>query len=762
MRERSLRRAVYSTPIVESVELRRLLSIAPDATFGTAGIVHFTDGLPATSQYDQIVTAQGAGGFTTVAETSDSNTTSENLLIVRRFNTSGAPIGSPGTVTLPLSPSDPVTVTDVVVDSSNNAYVAGYFSVPTGFRGFVARITAGGTLDTNFDGDGVFLLPKLASNASSVQLIPSSTGVYATFVTSTPTLREANIVALKADGTFDLNYDVNGLGSVAFSLPNFGGTVDEVVVDGTGLQLIGQVSDASNNVSIYVARVTATGLLDTSFGTNGFGVSGQTGLTNLTISGVARVGGGYAVAGYDFNGVESLIKLGANFALDTSFGGTGVITPPVEFVLGAGGVRGLAVDASGKLYVAGGTLTVDPNNPADLTVIRLTAAGTLDTSFDGDGVYTLNEAFYDSAFGIELTAAGALLAVGSQIDGTTLLPSGVLVQLAEPPVVNSPSVVAAVSGPASVNTGVSANFSSSFSDVDAADTFTVAWNFGDGNTLAPVATSQGAVTASHAYAVAGTYTVTVTVADSAGHVVSNTGTIVVNTVPPVLPYTIVGGQLSLTTGSGNDTIELVRSGVNRILTVNGTPYTITTPITSAIINGGGGNDFIRVSSQLTIPVTLIGGSGHDTLRGGSGNDVIVGDDGNDILIGRDGQDLMIGGTGADFLIGREDSDILISGTTSLSSNLAALGAIMAEWTSSHNLLVKLANVTGLLPQSGRLNGNFYLTPNVNVFGDNSIDTLSGGDGSDLYYVTLCGLNGDVIHDNLNSFAPSIAILVFGD
>ena len=111
---------------------------------------------------------------------------------------------------------------------------------------------------------------------------------------------------------------------------------------------------------------------------------------------------------------------------------------------------------------------------------------------------------------------------------------------------------------------------------------------------------------------------------------------------------------------------------------------------------------------------------------------------------------------------REDSDLLISGTTSLSSNLAALGAILAEWTSSHNLLVKLANVTGLLPLPGRLHGNFALTPNVNVFGDNSVDTLSGGDGSDLYYVTLCGLNGDVIHDNLNSFAPSIAILVFGD
>jgi len=111
-----------------------------------------------------------------------------------------------------------------------------------------------------------------------------------------------------------------------------------------------------------------------------------------------------------------------------------------------------------------------------------------------------------------------------------------------------------------------------------------------------------------------------------------------------------------------------------------------------VLDGGAGNDFLRVSTALTTPATLLGGAGNDTLRGGSGNDIAIGGDGNDLLIGRDGQDILVGGTGADFLIGREDDDILISGTTTLST--AALGAVQAEWTSNHSFLVKLADVTG--------------------------------------------------------------------
>lgn len=766
MKERSIRRAVHSAAILESVEIRRLLSAVPDATFGTAGLVHFNDSLVPPAQYDQIVSAQNASGITTVAEISDAVLV-ENQLLVRRFSSSGAALNS-GTVTLPFSSGDSLIVTDVAVDAADNVFVAGSrFDISENATiGFVVKIDASGAFDPTFAGGaGSISTPELAINSQNVQLALNGGLVYATYVTAdtlTPTIRTANTLAFDSSGAADLAYGLAGTASNL--LPQIGATVNEVLVDGSGLLLFGTTADNASIQSLYVGRLDGVGTPDVGFGTSGFGVTAPTGY-EIVPSGATRVSDGYLIAGTAVTSEQVVVKIASDLTLDETFdgdaSGDGVVVLGAPILLSPldRSTRSLTSDADGNLYLTGIGFGDDS---ADLAVIRLDSTGALDTGFDDDGIYTLDEAEADIGIGLTTTPAGAILVVGSQVDGLSGENTGLLLQLAEPVVVNAPPVVASVVTDGSVDTGVSTNFSSSFSDVDGADTFTVAWDFGDGNTLAAAPAAQGAVSASHTYTVAGSYTVTLTVTDSGGNIVTSTGSIVVTTPPPPVPYTIVGGQLSLTGNTGNDTVELVPSGADYVLTVNGTPYTITDTLTSVIITGGDGADFIRVSSQLTLPVTLVGGTGNDTLRGGSGNDVITGDEGDDLIIGRDGNDLMIGGTGSDFLIGREDSDILVSGSSTLSSNLAALSAIMAEWTSNHSLLSKLGNVTGILPQSNRLNGNFYLTPGVTVFADSSVDTLSGGDGADLYYISLFGLNADIIRDGQNSFSASVAALVFGD
>jgi hypothetical protein len=78
-------------------------------------------------------------------------------------------------------------------------------------------------------------------------------------------------------------------------------------------------------------------------------------------------------------------------------------------------------------------------------------------------------------------------------------------------------------------------------------------------------------------------------------------------------------------------------------------------------NADGGNDMARVSSDVQIPVTMRGGSGHDVLIGGSGADKLIGGPGNDKLVGRDGDDLLLGGEGTDALFGGRGNDVLIGG-----------------------------------------------------------------------------------------------------
>lgn len=76
------------------------------------------------------------------------------------------------------------------------------------------------------------------------------------------------------------------------------------------------------------------------------------------------------------------------------------------------------------------------------------------------------------------------------------------------------------------------------------------------------------------------------------------------------------------------------------------------------VNAGPGNDFVSVSQGVTIPVTVRGGPGEDTLVGGHGPDKLNGGDGVDRLAGRAGDDLLLGGPGNDLIFGGPGDDIL--------------------------------------------------------------------------------------------------------
>lgn len=139
------------------------------------------------------------------------------------------------------------------------------------------------------------------------------------------------------------------------------------------------------------------------------------------------------------------------------------------------------------------------------------------------------------------------------------------------------------------------------------------WTFGDGG-------GASGTNVSHAYAAPGTYTVTVSQADTLGFVTTATRQIVIAPAPVVSQATgVIEGT------SGNDVLR-------------GTPG-------PDIIRGLGGNDRIL---GLGGDDVLIGGPGNDTIVGGPGDDVLLGQAGKDQLLAKNaGTDLLDGGKGRD-------------------------------------------------------------------------------------------------------------------
>ncbi|MFM7541638.1 MAG: calcium-binding protein, partial [Planctomycetota bacterium] len=159
------------------------------------------------------------------------------------------------------------------------------------------------------------------------------------------------------------------------------------------------------------------------------------------------------------------------------------------------------------------------------------------------------------------------------------------------------------------------------------------------------------------------------------------------------------GQLIINGTERADIITLVRRGAT--IGVRGVPGSTFQArlVVSVQINAGGGNDVVRANTEaliggvpITLPVTINGGAGNDTITGGAGNDSINGGDGNDSINGGAGNDVINGNNGNDTLTGGNGNDA-INGND---GNDAVSGG----------------------------QGNDAVT------GGNGIDTLNGNDGND--------------------------------
>jgi Ca2+-binding RTX toxin-like protein len=123
--------------------------------------------------------------------------------------------------------------------------------------------------------------------------------------------------------------------------------------------------------------------------------------------------------------------------------------------------------------------------------------------------------------------------------------------------------------------------------------------------------------------------------------------------------------------------------------------------------------------------------------------VLLGGGGGDSLSGGTGRDLLIGGTGADTLRGGAREDILFGGKisyyneSSKSLNIAALKAVLQEWTSDTGYSLRIFDLTNIpSPPTARIR------PNTFADDSNAVDLLFGEEDQD-WFITR---TGDFVED----------------
>ncbi len=283
----------------------------------------------------------------------------------------------------------------------------------------VARLNSNGSLDTSFSGDGKRTLGfgGGSSDAEAEEVAVQADGriVAAGYVDQPATGSDFAIARFKSNGGLDQAFSGDGKQTVSFGN---GTTTDEG--DGLAIQENGKiVVGGESEGGFAVARLNSNGDPDSSFSgdgrrTTGFG-PGSSSEGNAT----SIHGGKIIVAGFDSTTQNdfAVARFKDNGGLDQTFSGDGKQT--VDF--GTGGAdeaEGLAVDAAGRVVVAGNT---DQGSGLDFAVARLTAGGNLDTGFSGDGRRVLsfnNGTNEDVALAAAIQPNGRIVIAGHSTDTT--------------------------------------------------------------------------------------------------------------------------------------------------------------------------------------------------------------------------------------------------------------------------------------------------------------------------------------------------------
>ncbi|MCP4375674.1 MAG: hypothetical protein GY794_05805, partial [bacterium] len=311
----------------------------------------------------------------------------------------------------------------VTVQSDGKILVAGYFLNPDFTAGFgLTRYNADGSLDTSFGGgDGIATTAVEGYGYSVVVQDDGKILVAGTSNTGDFTLARYNTDGT-LDTSFDAGGDNDGIVITSLGPNNDWAYSVTLQSDGKILVAGSTYNGAGVDPDFALVRYTTDGTLDTSFDGDGIVITQLGSDNDVAKSVTVQADGKILVAGSSRTGGENrfaLVRYNTDGTLDTSFdaGGDndGIIIMPI---LGYQDyAQSVTVQSDGKILVAGYSRINNVGGGDDLALVRFNPDGTVDTSFDGDGdndgiITTDLGSTEDRAYEVTLQDDGKILLAG--------------------------------------------------------------------------------------------------------------------------------------------------------------------------------------------------------------------------------------------------------------------------------------------------------------------------------------------------------------
>ncbi len=278
----------------------------------------------------------------------------------------------------------------------------------------LARFNADGTLDNSFDGNGK-ATTDIGTNSHDIAYAVAlqSDGKIVVAGTTNPGGNNTNfaLVRYNADGSLDTGFNTTGK-----VITDFAGSHDEaraIVIQADGKIIVGGAGNpASGGFAEFfaLARYNTNGSLDTSFNGNGkvttnIGTRGEQGKAMALQSDGKIILAGYTDGGSSTGNDFAVVRYTSAGALDTSFGGTGIVTTILTNQNDE--ANAVMVQADGRIVLAGGA-------DGDFAMARYYSDGTLDTTILGTGSVRTNiNSPYEGANAVAQQPDGKIVLAGN-------------------------------------------------------------------------------------------------------------------------------------------------------------------------------------------------------------------------------------------------------------------------------------------------------------------------------------------------------------
>lgn len=271
-----------------------------------------------------------------------------------------------------------------VVQSDGKILVAGSAGTPSTYQMAIARYNEDGSLDTSFGNDGTLRFPVGSVKSFVMDMAQQPDGkILLGGRTWDNESGDFAVVRLNEDGSFDDTFGTNGI--FRLTTPETEASEAMALLDDGTILMVGYRDD-----TLAVAKITADGIMDTTFGVNGWVVLPFDDSASYGDDLAIQDDGKIVISGFALNGENrfqvAAARLNADGSVDNSFGTDGKVIFNVGDWNDFG--EGVAIQGDGKILIGGHKWISNVQQRHDLFIARLNTDGSIDASYGTSGVAT--------------------------------------------------------------------------------------------------------------------------------------------------------------------------------------------------------------------------------------------------------------------------------------------------------------------------------------------------------------------------------------